>query len=144
MHIFTTNPEDMEFEEQFNVAGRRIFPWPEAVKEPFWGGAWVDVAPGETSTAHSHDENEIFFITEGSGVIRQGEEKRRVSAGDTAYITPYLDHDLTNDQDTRLRFIAIWWGSAEAIAKERAYWAEQLGVPVHAVDKESALDGTAQ
>ncbi|MFF3323013.1 cupin domain-containing protein [Streptomyces sp. NPDC002889] len=128
MHIFTTGPDDMLFEEQYNVAGRRIFPWKEAVAEPFWGGAWIDVEPGATSTAHAHDENEMFFVTEGSGVMRIGDEKRRVSAGDTVFITPFKDHDLTNDGTTRLRFITIWWGSAEAIAAERAYWAEQFGI----------------
>ncbi|MGW6564481.1 cupin domain-containing protein [Streptomyces sp. NPDC054975] len=128
MHTFSTGPDDMTFEEQFNVAGRRIFPWKEAVAEPFWGGAWIDVAPGATSTAHSHDENEIFFFTEGSGIIRIGDEKRRVSAGEAVFITNYEDHDVTNDTDSRLRFIAIWWGSAEAIAAERAYWAAQFGI----------------
>ncbi|MCX2971528.1 MULTISPECIES: cupin domain-containing protein [Streptomyces] len=128
MHIFTTNPEDMTYEEAYNVSGRRIFPWPEAVEEPFWGGAWVDVAPGDTSTAHSHDEKEMFFITEGSGVLRIGEERRRVSAGDTVFITPFQDHDLTNDGTTRLRFVTIWWGGADAVAAERAKWAAELGV----------------
>lgn len=128
MHIFTTGPDDMVFEEQYNVAGRRIFPWKEAVADPFWGGAWVDVAPGDTSAAHAHDENEMFFITEGSGIMRIGEDKRRVSAGDTVFITPFKDHDLTNDGAARLRFVTIWWGSAEAVAAERAYWAAQFGI----------------
>lgn len=123
MHVFTAHEEDMVFEEPYNVSGRRIFPWPGAVEEPFWGGAWVDVAPGETSTAHNHDENEMFFITEGSGVMRIGAETRRVRAGETVFITPYQDHDLTNDGETRLRFVTIWWGGAEAIARERAKWA---------------------
>jgi mannose-6-phosphate isomerase-like protein (cupin superfamily) len=142
VHVFTTNAEDMEFEKQYNVAGRRIFPWAEAVPEPFWGGAWVDVAPGETSTAHSHDENEMFFIVEGTGIMRQGDEKRRVSAGDTVFITPDVDHDLTNDQDSRLRFITIWWGGAEAVAKERAYWAEKLGVADQDRTGEDASNGS--
>lgn len=128
MHIFTTQPQDMTYENAYNVSARRIFPWNEAVKEPFWGGAWIDVAPGDTSTAHSHDENEMFFITEGSGTMRIGDEKRRVSAGDTVFITPFKDHDLTNDTDSRLRFITIWWGGAEAVAAERAKWAAELGV----------------
>ncbi|GAA4690378.1 MULTISPECIES: cupin domain-containing protein [Streptomyces] len=129
MHFFTTRPEDMTFEEKFNVSGRRIFPWEEAVPEtPFWGGAWVDVAPGATSTPHNHDEYEMFFITEGTGVLRLGDEERRVSPGDTILMTPFKDHALTNDGDTRLRFVTIWWGSAEAIAAERAKWAAEFGI----------------
>ncbi|MBP0460433.1 cupin domain-containing protein [Streptomyces montanisoli] len=143
MHIFTTGPDDMLFEEEYNVAGRRIFPWKEAVAEPFWGGAWIDVAPGATSSAHSHDENEMFFITEGSGVMRIGTEERRVSAGDTVHITPFKDHDLTNDGPSRLRFITIWWGSAQAIAAERAYWAEEFGIADPGVNPAGATGGGA-
>lgn len=143
MHIFTTSPEDMTFEKQYNVAGRRIFPWAEAVPEPFWGGAWIDVEPGETSAAHSHDENEMFFIVEGSGIMRQNDDKRRVSAGDTVFITPFADHDLTNDQSERLRFITIWWGGAEAVARERAHWAAKLGVRGQAEGHADIPDGAS-
>ncbi|MFF5447383.1 cupin domain-containing protein [Streptomyces sp. NPDC012888] len=128
MHVFTAHEDDMVFEEAYNVSGRRIFPWPEAVAEPGWGGAWVDVAPGQTSTPHQHDENEMFFIVEGSGVMRIGEETRRVGAGETVFITPDQDHDLTNDGDTRLRFVTIWWGGAEATSRERARWAARFGI----------------
>lgn len=128
MHVFTAHEDDMVFEEAYNVSGRRIFPWPEAVEEPFWGGAWVDVAPGATSTAHDHDENEMFFIVEGSGIMRIGDETRRVRAGETVFITPFQDHDLTNDGDTRLRFVTIWWGGGEAVQRERAKWAAVFGI----------------
>lgn len=128
MHIFTTKPEDMVFEEAYNVSGRRIFPWNEAVAQPSWGGAWCDVAPGTTTTAHSHDENEMFFITEGSGVLRLGDEERRVGPGDTIFIVPEKDHDLTNDGEGRLRFLTVWWGGSEAVAAERAKWAAEFGI----------------
>ncbi len=127
MNIFSWTSEDMEFEAAYNVAGRRIFPFP-GVPEPAWGGAWVEVPPGETSTAHDHDENEMFFIVEGTGVMRIGDESRRVGPGDTVHIPPFSDHDLTNDTDGRLLFLSIWWGGAEAEAKERARFAIQLGV----------------
>ncbi|WP_327284140.1 MULTISPECIES: cupin domain-containing protein [unclassified Streptomyces] len=128
MHIFTAHEDDMVFEEPYNVSGRRIFPWPEAVEEPNWGGAWVDVAPGATSTPHDHDENEMFFIVEGSGVMRIGDETRRVRAGETVFITPFQDHDLTNDGDVRLRFVTIWWGGSDAVARDRAKWAAEFGI----------------
>ncbi|MFD3538835.1 cupin domain-containing protein [Streptomyces sp. NPDC058662] len=128
MHIFTAHEDDMVFEELYNVSGRRIFPWPEAVAEPNWGGAWVDVAPGATSTLHHHDENEMFFIVQGSGLIRIGEETTRVRSGETVFITPFEDHDLTNDGDVTLRFITIWWGGADALARDRAKWAAEFGI----------------
>ncbi|OKK03482.1 MULTISPECIES: cupin domain-containing protein [unclassified Streptomyces] len=119
MHAFSWTPDDMVFEAEYNVAGRRLFPWP-GVPEPFWGGAWVSVPEGETSTSHNHDENEMFFIFEGTGVMRIGDEERRVSKGDTIFITPFKDHTLTNDTDKPLIFLTIWWGGAEAEAKRAA------------------------
>ncbi|WP_265736825.1 cupin domain-containing protein [Actinacidiphila yeochonensis] len=133
----------MVFEDAYNVSSRRIFPWPEAVAEPGWGGGWVDVAPGETSTAHSHDENEMFFITDGSGLMRIGEETRRVTAGETVFIPPFQDHDLTNDTAGRLRFVTVWWGGAEAVAAERARWAAEFGITGAAAAADAGLSAGA-
>ncbi len=126
MNIFSWTSEDMEFEAAYNVRGRRIFPFP-GVTEPAWGGAWVEVPEGETSTAHHHDENEMFFIVEGGGEMRIGDETRRVGPGDTIFIPRFAEHDLTNDSDSRLLFLTVWWGGAEADEKERARWAAVLG-----------------
>ena len=48
------------------------------------------------------------------------DERRRVSAGDTIFITPFGEHALTNDRDERLVFLTIWWGGAKPEAAEAA------------------------
>jgi mannose-6-phosphate isomerase-like protein (cupin superfamily) len=101
-------PPDLVAEPAYNTAAVRIFPW-AGVPEPAWGGAWVAVDPGETVTPHAHDEKEMFFIVEGTGVMRIGAEQREVGFGDTIFITPDVQHDLTNTGDSRLLFLGIWW-----------------------------------
>jgi quercetin dioxygenase-like cupin family protein len=107
------------FEEEYNVRGKRLFPW-DGLDEPEWGGAWVVVDPGTTSTPHSHDENEMFFIVRGEGELRLDDETRRVGPGDTIFITPFGEHSLTNDGDDELVFLTIWWGGAEREAAAAA------------------------
>lgn len=127
MHAFSWKHDELVHEPAYNTHARRIFPFP-GVEEPSWGGAWVAVDPGETITPHAHDEKEIFFIVTGQGRWRLGDEVREVGYGDTLYMTPFVEHDLTNTGTERLVFVSIWWDGAEAVAKERARWAERLGV----------------
>jgi mannose-6-phosphate isomerase-like protein (cupin superfamily) len=117
MHVQTWGPKDLVFEEQYNVWGKRLFPW-SGVPEPEWGGAWVAVDAGTTSTAHSHDENEMFFIVEGRGTLRIDGEARAVGPGDTIFIPPFNEHALTNEGEDRLLFLTIWWGGEDGAERE--------------------------
>jgi quercetin dioxygenase-like cupin family protein len=112
MHMFSADPRTMEYEEDYNVRGRRIFPWAE-VPQSGWGGAWCAVAPGETSTPHAHEEKEVFFILAGAGTLRLGQETRRVGRGDTIFIPPSSEHSLTCDSSGELLFLTIWWDTPE-------------------------------
>lgn len=111
--IRSWGPQDLKPEPAYNTTAVRLFPW-AGVPEPAWGGAWVAVEPGETITPHSHDEKEMFLIVRGTGVMRLGEEKRQVGFGDTIFITPDIDHDLTNTGDEQLLFLGIWWDGSDA------------------------------
>lgn len=103
---------DLIFEPKYNTYAGRFFPFP-GVPEPEWGGAWVAVEPGETTTKHSHLEKEMLFVIEGTGVLRLGDEKRDLSYGDTVYITPGVDHDLTSSGPGRLMFLDVWWDTPD-------------------------------
>ena len=113
MHVKSWGPADLKAEPAYNTSAVRIFPW-DGVPEPVWGGAWVAVEPGETVTPHAHDEKEMFFIVAGTGVMRIGTERREVGFGDTIFITPDANHDLTNTGTGPLLFLGIWWDGTES------------------------------
>ena len=45
---------------------------------------------------HNQEQEEIYFIVEGSGEMCLGEERRSVHAGQAVYIPPRVFHQLTN------------------------------------------------
>lgn len=112
MRIKSWTDADLAPEPAYNTTAVRFFPWKD-VEEPVWGGAWVAVAPGERTTPHAHHEKEVYFVVEGTGVMRMGEEKQDVGFGDTIYVTPDLDHDLYNPGPGRLLFLTVWWDGDE-------------------------------
>jgi mannose-6-phosphate isomerase-like protein (cupin superfamily) len=109
MQVMSWTQDEMMFEEEYNVWGKRLFPW-EGVPEPAWGGAWLAVDPEATSTPHGHDECEMFFIVQGQGVMDVDGDRRVVGPGDTIFIPPFSVHSLTNLGDERLLFTTVWWG----------------------------------
>jgi mannose-6-phosphate isomerase-like protein (cupin superfamily) len=113
MEVLRWQPEDMVFEQQYNVWGKRLFPW-DRVPQPAWGGAWIAVDPKAVSAPHGHDECEMFFIIQGEGLMQIDGETERVKAGDTVFIPPFGNHSLTNLGDDRLLFITVWWGGGES------------------------------
>jgi mannose-6-phosphate isomerase-like protein (cupin superfamily) len=112
MHVTSWTRDDLVFEDAYNVFGKRLFPW-TGLPEPDFGTAWVEVRPGATSTAHAHDETEMFFIVEGDGDMEVAGERRHVSPGDTVYIPPHLNHALTNSGPARLLFLTVFWQQSD-------------------------------
>lgn len=108
MNVLSWTDADLDFEPDYNVLGKRLFPWP-GVESPSWESAWVVLPPGQVSSPHAHGENEIFFIVKGTGKIRVGAETRDVMFGDTIYIRNGSEHELTNDGDGRLVYVSVWW-----------------------------------
>lgn len=93
---------------------RRVYPW-ENVAEPLWGSAIASVRPGEATIAHSHDEEETFFIISGSGIVTIDQESADVIAGDVIYLPRHSTHSVKNGSSVdHLVFMTIFWGSPEA------------------------------
>ena len=71
----------------------------------------TEIAPGKCAfPCHAHIVNEeLFFVLEGSGTIRIGAENHEIKQGDFISIPPgrELAHQIKNDSDTPLRFIAV-------------------------------------
>src|SRR6059058_4029585 len=45
---------------------------------------------------HNQEQEEIYFVVEGTGEMCLGEERTTVSTGQAAYIPPTVFHQLTN------------------------------------------------
>jgi len=65
--------------------------------------AEATVAPGAATIEHLHRlSEELYLVTAGSGLVRVGEEERRVEAGDCVAIPPGTPHRLRNDGEVDL------------------------------------------
>jgi len=76
------------------------------------GYSYDVVPPGKRSCPfHSHHgEEEMFFIVEGTGLLRYGNEMRPVRAGDFICCPtggPETAHQIVNDSDAPLAYISV-------------------------------------
>ncbi len=76
------------------------------------GYSYDVVQPGKTSCPfHNHyAEEEMFFIVEGAGTLRYGNETRKVRQGDFICCPtggPETAHQLINDAETPLAYISV-------------------------------------
>ena len=61
---------------------------------------------GASTAAHHHVKTEeIYYLLEGRGVMRVGEQTREVGAGDAIAIPPGAVHRITNTGVTTLKFL---------------------------------------
>mgnify|MGYP006362888119 CR=1 FL=1 len=64
------------------------------------------VAPGASNTPHYHPlTEEIYYILEGTGRMRLGDEFQDVGPGDAIAIPPGQVHAITNTGSTTLKFL---------------------------------------
>ena len=64
------------------------------------------LAPGMSTTPHHHRRiEEIYYILEGRGLMRVGEEGRPVGPGDAIAIPPGATHQITNTGTGVLKFL---------------------------------------
>jgi uncharacterized cupin superfamily protein len=76
------------------------------------GYSYDVVPPGKSSCPfHSHRaEEEMFFVVKGTGLLRYGDETRRVRAGDFICCPtggPDTAHQIVNDSDAELAYISV-------------------------------------
>ncbi|REJ69632.1 MAG: cupin domain-containing protein [Planctomycetota bacterium] len=61
---------------------------------------------GATTTPHYHPQTEeIYYLLEGTGEMRIGDETRTVHVGDAIAIPPGVEHQITNCGTVVLRFL---------------------------------------
>ena len=70
---------------------------------------------------HNQDQEEIYFIVEGTGEICLGEERQPIESGQAVYIPPKVFHQLTNTGPTPMRMIYCYGPAGDV-----AHWRQEL------------------
>ena len=70
---------------------------------------------------HNQEQEEIYFIIEGTGEMCLGEEKIQISTGQAAYIPTGVFHQLTNTSSTPMRMIYCYGPAGDV-----AHWRQEL------------------
>jgi mannose-6-phosphate isomerase-like protein (cupin superfamily) len=70
---------------------------------------------------HNQDQEEVYFIVEGSGDMCLGGERRELCAGQAVYIPPRVFHQLTNTGGAPMRMIYCYGPAGEV-----AHWRQEL------------------
>jgi mannose-6-phosphate isomerase-like protein (cupin superfamily) len=68
---------------------------------------WVEGAPGSMQAVHGHPDNEqIYVIVRGHGVMQVADEMQEVGQGTLVYIPPGAAHAIKNTSDEPLVFVS--------------------------------------
>lgn len=70
---------------------------------------------------HNQEQEEIYFVVEGTGEMCLGEERQPLCAGQAVYIPSGVFHQLTNTGDTPLRMIYCYGPAGDV-----AHWRQEL------------------
>jgi mannose-6-phosphate isomerase-like protein (cupin superfamily) len=64
--------------------------------------------PGQEHAPHAHkDQDKLYFILEGSGMVQVGDYTERLSAGDAAFAPSGIVHSIRNPGPERLVVTAV-------------------------------------
>ena len=70
---------------------------------------------------HNKEQEEIYFVVEGSGEMCLGDEKTTLAAGQAVYIPRGVFHQLTNTGSSPLRMIYCYGPAGDV-----AHWRQEL------------------
>lgn len=89
---------------------------------------------------HNQEQEEIYFVIEGTGEMCLGEERQELRTGQAVYIPSGVFHQLTNTGDTPLKMI-YGYGPAGDVA----HWRQELEgtLPKAGIDVPPLPEGAA-
>lgn len=70
---------------------------------------------------HNHEQEEIYFVLEGTGEMCLGAERRILQGGEVVFIPPRIFHQLTNTGTEPLRMIYCYGPPGDV-----AHWRQEL------------------
>jgi mannose-6-phosphate isomerase-like protein (cupin superfamily) len=66
----------------------------------FFSFSRVLIKPGTTNQIHVHNEQEqVYFVLQGGGIIQVGEKKETVTAGDAIFLPAAIPHGFINNTE---------------------------------------------
>jgi quercetin dioxygenase-like cupin family protein len=71
-----------------------------------------EVAPGGYTPRHSHDYEHEVFVLEGDGLVFEGDNQHKLSAGDVVFVKPNEVHQFRNTGDKAMKFLCLIPNSA--------------------------------
>ena len=69
---------------------------------------FAEIAPGGELTLHYHSPDEIYVITNGTGILNKSGEEEEIKKGDVVFITSNAKHALKNEGKETLGFYWIF------------------------------------
>jgi len=69
---------------------------------------FAEIEPGGDLTLHYHSPNEIYIVTDGTGVLNKSGELEEIKKGDVVYIGGNEKHALKNEGKETLKFYWIF------------------------------------
>jgi mannose-6-phosphate isomerase-like protein (cupin superfamily) len=90
---------------------------------------------------HNQEQEEVYFIVEGTGEMCLGDERQVVTGGQAVYIPSGVFHQLTNIGDTPLRMIYCYGPAGDV-----AHWRQELAgmLPKAGVDVRPLPEGARE
>ena len=84
------------------------------------GHVTLDTRGGQVP-CHNQEQEEVYFIIEGTGEMCLGSERQILKTGQAVYIPPTVFHQLTNIGDTPLRMLYCYGPAGDV-----AHWRQEL------------------
>ncbi len=87
---------------------------------------------------HNQEQEEVYFVVEGTGEMCLGDERRTLSGGQAVFIPPTVFHQLTNIGETPLVMIYCYGPAGDV-----AHWRQELAgtLPKAGVDVPALPEG---
>lgn len=103
---------------------------------------WVVLDPdGGQVPWHNQDQEEVYFIVEGTGEMCLGEERQALTKGQAVFIPPGVFHQLTNTGSTPLTMMYCYGPAGDV-----AHWRQELdgSLPRAGIDVPPLPEGASE
>jgi len=67
---------------------------------------WVEGAPGSEQPVHAHEQEQVYVVIGGRGIMSVGDEEQAVEAGTLIFVPPGSGHCIRNSGAEPLVFVS--------------------------------------